>query len=92
MKKENDFTGIGRMYQGSEFLAEVLYRLRCGKHSTYFSDDIRGHIMVMEGTHALPLNAPKILRLEDGRLLQITLQDGDSRVGKYIVQGVGYIQ
>ena len=92
MKRENDITGIGRMYQGSEFLAEVLYKLKTGADASYFSDNIQGHIQVLEGLRAYPFSVPQTLRLEDGRMLQITIERGDTRVGKYSVHGIGYIQ
>ena len=92
MKWDKDFTGIGRMYQGSEFLAEVLYKLRAGDGASYYSENIKGHILVLEGARAHPFSVPTTLRLEDGRMLQITIEQGDTRVGKYSVHGIGYIQ
>ena len=48
--------------------------------------------MILEGARAHPFSVPTTLRLEDGRTLQITIERGDTRVGKYSVQGIGYIQ
>ena len=80
------------MYQGSIFLAEVLYHLKPKQGGADFSDGLKGHILILEGTRAQTLSAPKTLRLEDGSIIQITLEDGDTNVGKYAVHGTGKIQ
>ena len=89
MKTRSNFTGIGRIYQGSVYLAEVLYDLRPQQGSAGFSNDLTGHILILEGMRAQTFSAPKTLCLEDGRTIQITLEDGDTRVGKYAVHGTG---
>ncbi len=91
MKRRSNFTGIGRIYQGSIFLAEVLYHLKPQQGSADFSNDLKGHILILEGTRAQTLSA-KTLHLEDGRTIQIILENGDTHVGKYAVHGIGKIQ
>ena len=82
-----DIAGIGRIYRGDEFLGEVFYALKVVDGEVPGIERISGKILALQPTLRLKKDRNKTLRLEDGRMYDITILFSDDMAGKYKILG-----
>jgi hypothetical protein len=79
--------GIGRLYSSKEFLDEVLYDLKITDGDLPGLKYVKGEICCLNKSELLTLGRTKLLRLDDGKVFEVTLETGDALKGKYKCAG-----
>jgi hypothetical protein len=87
MSGESRIKGIGRLYTGKEFLDEVLYDLKITAGAIPGFMDIKGEICCLKKRQVHTLGRTKLLRLDNGKVFEVTLSTGDALRGKYKCKG-----